>query len=68
MSIYPIIYVTNAVFQDLKFISCRTGLCNWLQEDSGDFNWTLSSGLQVAQPWDGPEYDHTVGNKQGIKY
>ncbi|XP_037131957.1 MAM and LDL-receptor class A domain-containing protein 1 isoform X1 [Syngnathus acus] len=43
------------------------GLCNWLQEvDDDDFNWTLSRGLQVNQPWDGPLYDHSVGNNQGF--
>ncbi|XP_069366962.1 MAM and LDL-receptor class A domain-containing protein 2 [Paralichthys olivaceus] len=41
------------------------GLCNWVQEDIDDFNWTVSSGLQVAKPWDGPQYDHTFGNNQG---
>lgn len=41
-------------------------LCNWVQEDSDDVNWTLLSGLQVDQPWDGPRYDHTVGNNQGV--
>lgn len=30
-------------------------------------NWTHSKGLQVEdQPWDGPQYDHTVGNNEGI--
>ncbi|XP_044077011.1 MAM and LDL-receptor class A domain-containing protein 1 isoform X2 [Siniperca chuatsi] len=42
------------------------GLCSWGQEVSDDLNWTLSSGLQVDQPWDGPQYDHTVGNDQGF--
>ncbi|XP_034743360.1 MAM and LDL-receptor class A domain-containing protein 1 [Etheostoma cragini] len=42
------------------------GLCSWLQDVSGDLNWTLSSGLQMDQPWDGPQYDHTVGNNQGV--
>ncbi|TKS79616.1 LDL-receptor class A domain-containing protein 2 Skeletal organic matrix MAM and [Collichthys lucidus] len=42
------------------------GLCSWVQELSDDVNWTLSNGLQVDQPWDGPQYDHTVGNNQGF--
>ncbi|XP_068593728.1 MAM and LDL-receptor class A domain-containing protein 1 isoform X2 [Cebidichthys violaceus] len=42
------------------------GLCSWVQEVSDDLNWSLSSGLQVDQPWDGPQYDHTVGNNQGF--
>nr|XP_046265191.1 MAM and LDL-receptor class A domain-containing protein 1 isoform X2 [Scatophagus argus] len=42
------------------------GLCSWVQEVSDDVNWTLSSGRQVDQPWDGPQYDHTVGNNQGF--
>ncbi|XP_039670520.1 MAM and LDL-receptor class A domain-containing protein 1 [Perca fluviatilis] len=42
------------------------GLCSWVQDVSGDLNWTLSSGLQVDQPWDGPQYDHTVENNQGF--
>lgn len=46
---------------------CKTGLCSWLQEVSDDLNWTLSNGLQVDEPWDGPQYDHNVGNNQGIK-
>ncbi|KAM7379552.1 hypothetical protein PAMP_005098 [Pampus punctatissimus] len=40
------------------------GLCNWVQEVTNDLNWTPSSGLQVDQPWDGPQYDHTVGTNQ----
>ncbi|XP_018531715.2 MAM and LDL-receptor class A domain-containing protein 1 [Lates calcarifer] len=42
------------------------GLCNWVQEDSDDLNWTLTNGLQVDRPWDGPQYDHTVENKKGF--
>uniref|UniRef100_A0AAQ5YK66 MAM domain-containing protein n=1 Tax=Amphiprion ocellaris TaxID=80972 RepID=A0AAQ5YK66_AMPOC len=42
------------------------GLCNWVQEADDDLNWTLSNGLQEDQPWDGPQYDHTVGNKEGF--
>lgn len=49
-------------------ISCKTGLCSWVQDVSGDLNWTLSNGLQVDQPWAGPQYDHTVENNQGIDY
>lgn len=29
-------------------------------------NWTLISGRQVNKPWDGPQYDHTTENDQGI--
>lgn len=46
----------------------KTGLCNWVQEANHDLNWTLSFGLPVEQPWDGPQYDHTVGNNEGIHY
>ncbi|XP_057713068.1 MAM and LDL-receptor class A domain-containing protein 1 [Corythoichthys intestinalis] len=42
------------------------GLCNWQQEDNDDFDWTLSRALKVDKPWDGPLYDHTVGNDQGF--
>ncbi|CAJ1072730.1 MAM and LDL-receptor class A domain-containing protein 2 [Xyrichtys novacula] len=42
------------------------GLCSWVQEVNDDLNWTLTYGLKVEQPWDGPEYDHTVGNNQGF--
>ncbi|KAF7668436.1 hypothetical protein LDENG_00014610 [Lucifuga dentata] len=42
------------------------GLCNWVQEVSDDSDWSLSSGLQVEEPWDGPLYDHTIGNNQGF--
>ncbi|XP_074544676.1 MAM and LDL-receptor class A domain-containing protein 1 [Halichoeres trimaculatus] len=42
------------------------GLCSWVQEVSDDWNWTLSNGLEVEEPWDGPQYDHTVGNNQGF--
>ncbi|XP_061652622.1 MAM and LDL-receptor class A domain-containing protein 2 isoform X2 [Phyllopteryx taeniolatus] len=41
-------------------------LCNWFQEVNDDFNWTLSRGLEVDEPWNGPLYDHTVGNNQGF--
>ncbi|KAI3374795.1 hypothetical protein L3Q82_021349, partial [Scortum barcoo] len=42
------------------------GLCSWVQDVSDDLNWTLSNGLQVEPPWDGPQYDHTVGNNEGF--
>ncbi|KAM8850746.1 MAM and LDL-receptor class A domain-containing protein 1 isoform 2-T2 [Spinachia spinachia] len=42
------------------------GLCSWVQEVGDDFNWTLSNGLMVDQPWDGPHYDHSVGNNEGF--
>ncbi|XP_077378927.1 MAM and LDL-receptor class A domain-containing protein 1 isoform X1 [Festucalex cinctus] len=41
-------------------------LCNWLQEVDDDFNWTLSRGLDMHAPWDGPLYDHSLGNNQGF--
>ncbi|KAM6919231.1 apical endosomal glycoprotein [Xenentodon cancila] len=44
----------------------QEGLCNWVQEISNDLNWTLSRGLQVDGPWNGPQYDHTLGNNQGF--
>lgn len=43
----------------------NSGLCIWVQEDSDDLDWTHSSGHQAEEPWDGPEYDHTMGNDQG---
>ncbi|XP_078791082.1 MAM and LDL-receptor class A domain-containing protein 1 isoform X3 [Oryzias latipes] len=42
------------------------GLCRWIQEVGDDADWTLHSGLQVEDPWDGPHYDHTLGNNQGV--
>lgn len=57
-------YTVYLIFQ---FSSCLSGLCNWVQEDSGSLNWTLSSGRLVDQSWDGPDYDHTQGNNEGIK-
>lgn len=50
----------------LHTIHCQPGLCSWVQEVSNDVNWTRSTGLQGQdQPWDGPQYDHTVGNNKG---
>lgn len=46
----------------------KTGPCSWVQEVGDDLNWTLSSGLNVDEPWDGPQYDHTLGNIQGKDY
>ncbi|XP_028297170.1 MAM and LDL-receptor class A domain-containing protein 2 isoform X2 [Gouania willdenowi] len=45
--------------------SFEGGLCNWIQEDREDLNWTLSRGDHMQPPWDGPHYDHTTGNNQG---
>ncbi|RVE62060.1 hypothetical protein OJAV_G00176900 [Oryzias javanicus] len=42
------------------------GLCRWIQEVGDDADWTLRTGLQVDDPWNGPRYDHTVGNNQGF--
>lgn len=44
----------------------KTGLCSWVQDINDDVNWSLSKGLQVDQPWDGPQYDNTIGSNQGI--
>ncbi|KAF7222228.1 MAM and LDL-receptor class A domain-containing protein 1-like [Nothobranchius furzeri] len=41
------------------------GLCSWTHE-SDDTSWTLSNGLQAKGLWNGPLYDHTVGNNQGF--
>ncbi|XP_028974987.2 MAM and LDL-receptor class A domain-containing protein 1 isoform X2 [Esox lucius] len=41
------------------------GLCNWVQKTDEAFDWVRSQGLQVNRPWNGPRYDHTVGNDQG---
>ncbi|XP_055359914.1 MAM and LDL-receptor class A domain-containing protein 2 isoform X2 [Betta splendens] len=46
--------------------SFEQGLCGWVQEDSDDLDWTLSSGHQAEEPWDGPEYDHTMENDKGM--
>ncbi|XP_031666604.1 MAM and LDL-receptor class A domain-containing protein 2 [Oncorhynchus kisutch] len=42
------------------------GLCNCVQETDDAFDWVHSQGLQVDQPWNGPLYDHTVGNDKGF--
>ncbi|XP_014854147.1 PREDICTED: MAM and LDL-receptor class A domain-containing protein 2-like [Poecilia mexicana] len=46
--------------------SFEKGLCNWVQEDTDDINWTLSNGLQEEGLWNGPQYDHTVDSGQGF--
>lgn len=51
--------------QRLQITLCTLGLCSWIQEVDDDFSWTLSAGLDVEQPWDGPQYDHTLGNNEG---
>lgn len=51
-----------------KIVSCKTGLCSWVEDVGDDLNWTLTRGLEGDQPWDGPPYDHTVKNNQGIDY
>nr|XP_020447005.1 MAM and LDL-receptor class A domain-containing protein 1-like isoform X2 [Monopterus albus] len=60
--------VTTTTAAPASAMDCtfQQGLCSWVQDDSDDFNWLLSSGHQVDQPWDGPQYDHTVGNNQGF--
>lgn len=63
---FTVSYISFIWFLILKLISCETGLCNWVQEVRDDFNWTLSSGLPVDQPWDGPQYDHTIENNEGV--
>lgn len=67
LSKYSIVYLSRYLCDkhSILMISCKTGLCSWVQEVSDDLNWTLSSGLQVDQPWDGPQYDHTVENNAG---
>lgn len=42
------------------------GLCSWALEEGSNVNWTLSNGLDAAHPWDGPQFDHTIGNNQGF--
>lgn len=49
----------------IQSIFCQPGLCSWVQV-SGDVKWTRSKGLPMDLPWDGPQYDHTVGNNEGI--
>ncbi|KAM9718846.1 MAM and LDL-receptor class A domain-containing protein 1 [Menidia menidia] len=56
---------TTAAPSNAMDCSFEEGLCNWDQEVSKVLNWTLSSGVQVDGPWDGPLYDHTVGNNHG---
>lgn len=55
--------MSNLVFQN---VFCQSGLCSWIHEVSEDVNWTHSKGLEVDQPWNGPQYDHTFGNNKGI--
>ncbi|XP_069014100.1 apical endosomal glycoprotein [Embiotoca jacksoni] len=61
----PITTTTTTPVSDMD-CTFEEGLCDWVQEVSDDLNWTLSSGLQVDQQWDGPRYDHTLGNNQGV--
>ncbi|XP_071348966.1 MAM and LDL-receptor class A domain-containing protein 2 isoform X2 [Trachinotus anak] len=61
----PATMTTAAPASDMD-CTFEQGLCNWVQEDSDDLNWIISSGLPVDQPWDGPQYDHTIGNNQGF--
>lgn len=61
---YPVCW---SIFFTLHIIHCQPGLCSWVQEVNNDVNWTRSTGLQVQdKPWDGPQYDHTDGNNEGI--
>ncbi|XP_075875933.1 MAM and LDL-receptor class A domain-containing protein 1 [Nelusetta ayraudi] len=55
----------NATASDMD-CTFEHGLCSWVQEVIDDLGWTLSHGLDVEQPWDGPQYDHTVGNNEGF--
>lgn len=57
---------TAETFLTIQSIFCQPDLCSWVQEGSADVNWTRSKGLPVDLPWDGPQYDHTVGNNEGI--
>ncbi|XP_019751859.1 MAM and LDL-receptor class A domain-containing protein 2 [Hippocampus comes] len=61
----PAITTTTAAPDDGVHCTFEQDLCNWLQEVDDDFNWTLSRGLEVDEPWDGPLYDHSIGNSQG---
>ncbi|XP_076601190.1 MAM and LDL-receptor class A domain-containing protein 1 [Chaetodon auriga] len=58
--------VTTSAPSSAMDCTFEQGLCSWVQEVNDDLNWILSSGLHVEQPWDGPQYDHTVGNNQGF--
>lgn len=61
---YPVCW---RIFFTLHIIRCQPGLCSWVQEVNNDVNWTRSTGLEVQdKPWDGPQYDHTFGNNEGI--
>ncbi|XP_061588557.1 MAM and LDL-receptor class A domain-containing protein 2 [Cololabis saira] len=62
----PIPATTTAALPSAMDCTFQEGLCNWVQEISDDLNWTLSRGLQVEEPWNGPQYDHTLGNNQGF--
>ncbi|WAR02785.1 MLRP2-like protein [Mya arenaria] len=39
-------------------------ICNWIQDDSDDFNWSYKSG-STATMGTGPSLDHTYGNSTG---
>lgn len=56
---------TTSVLPSDMDCTFEQGPCSWVQEVGDDLNWTLSSGLNVDEPWDGPQYDHTLGNIQG---
>lgn len=43
-----------------------TGLCNWQQETNDTFDWERQTGSAVILPENGPLFDHTVGNIEGI--
>ncbi|XP_067330349.1 MAM and LDL-receptor class A domain-containing protein 2 [Channa argus] len=58
--------MTTAAPASAMDCSFEQGLCSWVQEDSDDFNWSLTSGYHIDQPWDGPLYDHTVANDRGF--
>ncbi|KAH3887722.1 hypothetical protein DPMN_011741 [Dreissena polymorpha] len=44
--------------------SFERDICNWVQDDSDDFNWSLGAG-STATTGTGPSYDHTFGNTTG---
>ncbi|KAK1879509.1 MAM and LDL-receptor class A domain containing protein 1 [Dissostichus eleginoides] len=60
--------VTTTTTAPASAMDCtfEKGLCSWVQEVNDDLNWTLSNGLQAHEPWDGPQYDHTLEVKQGF--
>ena len=45
----------------------RKTLCQWSQDVTDNFNWTLNSG-GTSSDGSGPNSDHTYGNSNSFRY